>query len=347
MATIRISLTSPRDGEARLIDFLNESLPAECAGRGLATPSRSKIRRLVVAGAVSVDGRTTRIPAASAGTGRAITVLFDTDRAFSEREPDDISFELDESRVLYEDEAIIVVDKPAGLPVEATVVASRDHLHAAVKRYLHRAAGSVHEPYAGLLHRLDRETSGVVILTKTRAANASLHAQFLGHEIRKEYLALASRPTSDGKTAGRAAPNDATPREGDAFRVENRLARITAKSARGKWGPVRTGGDEAITDFEIERVCFSWLAVRAFPLTGRTHQIRVHLSGLGYPLLGDPLYGGPGRVAVVPAVSGNAKTLTVPRVMLHAKTVDFRHPLDGKLLTVSASVPEDFSPFLA
>ncbi len=348
MATHRISLTNASRPGARLIDLLNESLPEECASRGLAVLSRSKIRRLIVAGAVSLNGRPARIPAAGVGRGCSITVDIDTERAFFEREPEDIAFELGPDRVLFEDDAVIVVDKPAGLPSEATVVAARDHLHAAVKRYLHRAAGSRNEPYAGLIHRLDRETSGVIILTKKREANASLHAQFLDHSVSKEYLALARLPRTPRAPGG--GGERTIPGAGDAFRVENRLARITAKSARGQWGAVPEGGDEAITDFTVERVFPSYLAVRAVPLTGRTHQIRVHLSGLGYPILGDGLYGGPDRVdlrAEGAKRSDGARELVVPRVMLHAKTVSFRHPVDGRVVSVSAPLPEDFVPFLA
>lgn len=339
MATYRIPFKSPQRAGTRLIDFLNDSLPEEFARRGIPALSRSKIRRLIIAGAVSENGRPLRLPAAILGLNSALSVVIDTDRAFFEREPEDIAFELTKDRILYEDDAIIVVNKPAGIPVEATIVASRDHLHAAVKRYLHRATESRNEPYAGLLHRLDRETSGVIVLTKRRDANAALHAQFLEHLIRKEYLALAARPSDNIKGRPRALP-----RAGDELRVENRLARITSKSAAGKWGEVPSGGDEAITTFEIERVCPAYFSIKAWPLTGRTHQIRVHLAGLGYPILGDSLYGGPDRVAINSALTA---PVSVSRVMLHAKTITFRHPLDGSDLTVSAPIPEDFLPFLA
>ena len=273
---------------------------------------------------VSIDRKPVTVPAATVTPGASITVRIDASKAFYEREPDDIDFELEESRILYEDQGIIVIDKPSGLPSEATVVASRDHLHAAVKRYLWKTTQSRNEPYAGLLHRLDRETSGVIILTKTREANAPLHAQFQDHSIKKEYIAVSSAVLSRY-------------REGMTFRLENMIGRVTAKSARGKWGVVSKEGDLAITDFEVLRVTKEWTAIRARPQTGRTHQIRVHLSSIGLPIAGDSLYGGATRVSGLP----------VARVLLHAESITFAHPITAIPLTIKAPLPAEFQTFLA
>jgi len=306
----------------RLDDFLLAALPVELVRIPDApVMSKSKLRRLVVAGAVSVNGRQTRNMAQNLAAGTKIAVRFDTEKFAFEKQPDDIAFELTAERILFEDELVIVVDKPAGFPTEATMVASRDHLHAAVARYLARRDG-VESPYVGLHHRLDRETSGVILFTKDRAANPAVHNMFLEHKAQKTYQALAVRPAKMPKTV---------------FTVENDLGRITAKSAAGKWGAVKMGGDRAVTGFRILETGKRALLVEAVPLTGRTHQIRVHLAGEGLPILGDTLYGGP-------SVSGS---LRFPRVMLHARTLAFPHPADGRIVSASAPLPADFLEVLA
>lgn len=302
---------------ARLDDFLLAALPAALERIPDAPAmSKSKLRRLVVAGAVSVGGKQTRNMTQNLTAGTKVAVRFDTDKFAFEKQNDDIAFELTPERILFEDELVIAVDKPAGFPTEATMVASRDHLHAAVTRYLASRDGA-ESPYVGLHHRLDRETSGVILFTKDRAANAAVHKMFLEHLAQKTYQALAVRPAKMPKTA---------------FTVENELGRISAKSAAGKWGAVTKGGDHAVTVFRILETGKRALLVEARPLTGRTHQIRVHLALEGLPILGDVLYGGP-------SLSGG---ISFPRVMLHARTLAFPHPADGRTVTVSAPLPADF-----
>lgn len=310
-------------GTTRLDELLNETIPAELSrSRPDAAVSRSKIRRLIVAGAVSVNGRQERRPAASVSAGCAVTVRLDEDKLLFEKTPDDIEFEMTEERILHEDESILVVNKPAGLPTEATMVADRDNLHAALKRYLLARDKTRNEPYVGLHHRLDRETSGVILFTKARAVNAAVHDMFLNHRARKEYEALSS---FDGKTAAR--------QQGAEFAVENMLGRISSKSQAGKWGELTSGGDPARTDFRILGSYREGYRILAMPVTGRTHQIRVHLSGYGLPILGDALYGGPGAFR---------DGTPIRRVMLHAARLAFPHPATGMELTVEAPLPPDF-----
>lgn len=314
----------------RLDDLLNETLPGEIAKLNPeAEASRSKVRRLIVAGAVMVDGRQERRPATLLRKNCTVTITLDEDKFLFEKKPDDIPFEMSEDAILFEDESILVVNKPAGLPTEATMVQDRDHLHAAIKRYLLVRDHTRNEPYVGLHHRLDRETSGVILFTKTRAVNAAVHDMFLEHRAKKEYEALTLRPI-DG--------SGIVPEPNFMFFVENELGRITTKSQAGKWGALASGGDPARTDFTILEACGKWLRILAFPLTGRTHQIRVHLAGLGLPILGDTLYGG------ALSIPGG---FLVPRVMLHAERLTFPHPVTGMELTVKATLPDDFRKCLA
>jgi len=318
MSVYTLRLTQSKATPFPLGDFLALGLPGEL--EHIPNPpeiSKSKIRRLIIAGCVSVNGKQVRVPAFPLIKGSAVTVRFDTDKFGFEKKPDDIAFEMTEERILYEDESLLIVDKPAGIPTEATIVASRDHLHTAVKRFLQARDATRNEPYVGLHHRLDRETSGVVLFSKSRAVNPACHDIFEGHRARKEYEAI----TVAGKT-----PRDAC------FSVDNFLGRISAKSARAKWGAVPSGGEPAHTDFQILERLDRALRILALPLTGRTHQIRIHLAGLGLPLLGDELYGGPLAVA----------GYRIPRVMLHARSLSFPHPVTGIVMTVSAPLPSDF-----
>lgn len=317
----------PSRKAARLDELLNETIPAELARKNPdASVSRSKVRRLIVAGAVSVNGRQERRPAATLRAGDSVTVRLDEEKLLFEKTPDDIAFEMSKDRILYEDSEIIVINKPAGIPTEATMVADRDNLHAALKRFLLARDHTRNEPYVGLHHRLDRETSGVILFTKTRAVNAAIHEMFLEHRARKEYEALASGARKD-----RAC--NVNPAEGSAFSVENAIGRISSKSQAGKWGVLASGGDPARTDFRILGAYREGLRVLAMPVTGRTHQIRVHLSGYGLPILGDSLYGGP---------CAFRDGTPIHRVMLHAARLAFPHPVTGTELTVEAPLPADF-----
>lgn len=309
-----------------LMDFLQRSLPKELNRIvGTSDVSRSKLRRLIVAGAVNINNRQIRKPEVSVPKGTVVTVKLDTEKFSFEKQPDDIKFDLTPDRILFEDEAIIVVDKPANFPTEATMVQTRDYLQAAVQRFLLARDGLLpngEAPYVGLHHRLDRETSGVILFTKQRSANPGAHKMFLEHLAKKEYVALVIRPQ---KLPSRN------------FSVDNYMDRISPKSARGKWGAVHIGGEHALTKFKTIEERARGLLIQAMPETGRTHQIRVHLSGLQMPLYGDELYGGPTKI-------GN---WTVPRIMLHAVSLTFPHPIDGKEICVSAPIPQDFQDCLS
>ena len=151
--------------QIRLDIFLRNELPkkinTEC--------SNSKIRRLIIAGAVLVNGKTVLRPAFELRGSSKVFVQFDMEKFFYEKQPDDIQYEVDEADVLYEDENLIFLNKPAFFPVEQTITGNRDNLHDALVRYLWSKNKNLRNPpYAGIMHRLDRETSGVILFTKTR-----------------------------------------------------------------------------------------------------------------------------------------------------------------------------------
>lgn len=305
----------------RLDTFLREKLPAlpELSGKDV---SNSKIRRLILAGCVSVNGRQCTRPAFELRGRSTVAVNLDVEKFFFEKQPDDLDFVLTEKDVLFEDDVIIVVNKPAFLPVEQTITGNRKNLHDAVVDYLWKKNPSLRNPpYAGIMHRLDRGTSGVILFTKSRGVNKAVHDMFENHTCQKTYHALVSEIPAALKTGQ------------NAFTVELPLGRVSASSQAAKWGivPESKGGLYAKTTFciigpvSLKTECGfkKALLLEAKPLTGRTHQIRVHSSEKGMPLLGDVLYGGE----------------KWNRVMLHAFSLEFPHPLTKKMMTVSVKDP--------
>lgn len=218
--------------------------------------------------------------------------------------------------ILFEDAHIVVVDKPAGLITHPVTGADETSVVHALLHYtkgkLAPAGGTIRP---GIVHRLDRETSGAMVVAKTDAAFHGLIAQFAGREPDKEYLALV----------------DKCPRllSGTLSAAIDRHRNVRVRMA------VREDGREAQTDWVVEaRFGPQAALVRALPRTGRTHQIRVHLAHLGHPILGDRTYG----KFDLPIFEG----WPMPRVMLHAHRLRVTHPVTGKEMTFEAPVPADF-----
>lgn len=312
--------------KVRLDVLLREKLPA-LVGSEI---SNSKLRRLVISGSVSVNGRQVRVPSFEIFSGSEVKADVDEERLFFEKQPDDIDFMLTQKDVLYEDDFIIVVNKPSHLPTEETIVAGRKSLHGAVVDFLFErqkviAPNAKNPPYAGIMHRLDRDTSGVILFSKSRAVNKALHEAFEGRKVKKTYAAVVC----------------GVPRQ-KAFSVEFPMGRISPRSQAAKWGrlPEAKGGVPSRTGFELVKSFplqksrtdgsisgSSFSLMHCFPCTGRTHQIRVHLASVSLPILGDTLYGGK----------------PFCRIMLHAESLEFPHPVSGEILKVEAPLPAEFS----
>lgn len=321
----------------RLDVLLREKLPA-LVGSEI---SNSKLRRLIISGSVFVNGRQVRVPSFEIFSGSEVKVNVDEEKLFFEKKPDDIDFTLTQKNVLYEDDFIIVVNKPSHLPTEATIVESRKNLHDAVVDFLFArqkviAPNAKNPPYAGIMHRLDRDTSGVILFSKSRSVNKALHDAFENRKVKKSYVAVVCGVPKQEK-----------------FSVAFPMGRVSPKSQAAKWGklPESKGGVPSHTDFELLKISplqnsfpeaqknFSGekstvhcplSAIHCFPRTGRTHQIRVHLASVFLPILGDTLYGGK----------------TFGRIMLHAKSLEFPHPVSGETVKVDAPLPEEFNDFL-
>lgn len=274
--------------------------------------SRAHAQRLISDGRALVDGHRRRASDRLRG-GEQISVELST-APDPRLEPESMTL-----RVAYEDPAMLIVDKPAGLVVHpsaghATGTLVQGLMGRAIERG--EALGSIAGiGRPGIVHRLDKETSGLMVVAKTDAAQASLMRQFSDRSVEKEYLALVrgSAPAPRG-------------------RIEAPVGRHPADRLRMA---VVAGGREAVTEYEVlaEHGGFSLLSLR--PRTGRTHQLRAHLAYLGLPIVGDLRYGagaGPGGLA---------------RQFLHAARLTFERPVDGRRLTAWSQLPDDLSSCLA
>jgi RluA family pseudouridine synthase len=306
----------------RLDHFLAEALPG-VLGREI---TRSQVRRLIVAGAVTRDGRRERTASFSLVEGSRVEAGVDLAKLDAagpagRREPVVREFAWTPERVLFEDEWLILVDKPPSLPTQPTLDERRASVFTTLRDYLRQRDGR--EPYLGLHHRLDRDTSGVLLFTRDPRVNAGVAALFAGKIMRKTYQALA--------VAG--------PRGPEAWEVENHLGVIGRVGKASQYGAVHSGGDPAQTSFRVMERLPGALRLEARPHTGRTHQIRVHLAEGGRPIFGDAFYGGPTQLPV----GAGRGPVVVPRVMLHAATLEFQHPVTQVPLRIHSPLPADFA----
>lgn len=304
------------ESKIRLDELLRQNLP-KLTGLEL---SNSKIRRLIMAGCIRVNGREVRIPSYTVFVKSNVEAFIDKEKVLYEKQADDIIFEVTEESVLYEDEYLIFINKPAKFPTEKTIVTDRDNLHDAVVRYLWKKNPSLRNPpYVGIMHRLDKDTSGVILFTKTREVNKAIFDMFDSSKLElNETSEKNYRPVQ--KTYIAVVKDSVKIKE--SFTVKNFLGRITSKSAGCKWGevPESRGGLIAVTEFKVIKRDAGRCYLECHPITGRTHQIRIHLAGLGTPIYGDTLYNGD----------------KAERLFLHAKSLELTHPITGKKISVSA-----------
>jgi len=329
MALKKVSFrTTEQHRNLRFDQVLTDWLP-----KALGQPvSKGKVRKLIIAGAAYLNGTRVRIASKAVLPNIKIEVFVDLEKLNSSGPAKDIQFLMTPDRILFEDEDLIVVDKPPGIPTQPTIDEARENLFLSVKKFLAQRAGcSVTEVYLGLHHRLDRDTSGVILFTKSQRANPGVAAIFASHLAVKTYQALAY--TSERNSRPEVRPEKWPESWPETWTVKNYLGNIQSQGKRAKFGAVRAGGDFAHTDFKLIQRSGHVLRIEALLHTGRTHQIRVHLSEGGAPLLGDALYGGPMEV----------NRVKIPRVMLHAAHLTFPHPIHQNRISVHSSIPGDFS----
>jgi 23S rRNA pseudouridine1911/1915/1917 synthase len=309
----------PRSGEA--VGRLELVVPADAAGmrldRFLSTApgvgTRSQAKLLIDAGCVRVDGAARR-------NARPLRAGARVEVELRVAEPLAVEPEALPLRVLYEDEHLLAIDKPAGMVVHPAPGARRGTLVNALAHRLGALPGAGAPERPGIVHRLDRDTSGVLLVARTVAALEALARQFRERTVEKRYLAVV-RGTLTPATGRIDRPIGRHPRE---------RKRMSVRSRRGR---------AAITRWAVVERLPGATVVRLAPETGRTHQLRVHLAAAGHPIVGDRVYGArrAGRDAV-PAF---------PRQALHAEEIGFTHPASGARLLVRAPLPPDIEDLIA
>ncbi len=290
----------------------------------LGDVSRARVQHLIEQAQVLVDGASAKASLRLRG-GEEIKVLgpatLEPLRAIAEDIPLDI---------VFEDADLAVINKPAGMMVHAGAGSSEDARNRGtlVNALLHRFAtlsdvGGELRP--GIVHRLDKETSGLIVVAKNDEAHRKLGAQFAGREVKKTYIALVHGWVKDSQgTIRKSISRDSV-----------RRVRMTTR---------REGGREAITHYRVQRRIegafgkFTLLEVKID--TGRTHQIRVHLASLGHPVVGDTVYGAPATI------KGRGGSVGLERNFLHATALELRHPRTGERLAFARDLPGELVEFL-
>jgi len=299
------------------------ALPPEMAGRRLDQAlaqllpqySRTRIQRWIEEGAVRVNGLAARARDLVAGGETAFVEarLPPETGVAAEKLPLDI---------VHEDAALIVLNKAPGVVVHP---GAGNREHTLQNALLAHDAKLKRVPRAGLVHRIDKDTSGLLVVARTLEAQTALAAALAAHEVEREYLALCTGVMTGGGTVDQPIGRHRTQR---------------IKMA------VRSDGRAAVTHYRIEKRYRAHTLARVRLETGRTHQIRVHLAHAGYPIVGDPVYGGRRRL---PAGASPALTTTLAgfkRQALHAERLSFVHPRSGKSVSFNAPLPDDFAELL-
>jgi 23S rRNA pseudouridine1911/1915/1917 synthase len=277
----------------------------------IADWSRSRIQRLIEDGDVLVAGHTVK-SSYKLRAGDTVEVEL-TAPPLTEFSPEDIPLE-----IIHEDDALVVVNKPAGLVVHpAAGIANGTLANALVYHFnqLSKRAGRVRP---GIVHRLDRDTSGLIVVAKTEEAHESLADQFRAREVFKSYVALVH---------GRVRQ--------DSGRIDGAIARDPRNRTRMA---VVSGGRPALSLYSVRRSYDRFTLLDVEIKTGRTHQIRVHLEWLKHPVVGDAVYGG-GRDKTVPDPRLRARINAMGRQFLHAEQLGFRHPHTGEMMRFNAPLP--------
>ncbi len=269
--------------------------------------SRNRLQNWIRTGNVLVNGQPAGVRDKVWG-GESITVFPEPDAAAGPDEPEDIPLD-----IVFEDPAIIIINKPAGLVVHP---GNGNHKGTLLNALLHHTAGAADLPRAGIVHRLDKDTSGLMVVAKTLKAHTDLVRQMHGRSVKREYLAVVQGEIDGAGT------------------VDAPLARDPIVRTRRTVHPL---GKPAITHYAVEERFPSATLLRCSLETGRTHQIRVHMKHIGHPLVGDKTYSNVRR----------GRAMAFPRQALHAARLALNHPYTGERMEWEAPLPEDMESLLS
>jgi 23S rRNA pseudouridine1911/1915/1917 synthase len=282
----------------------------------LGDHSRAQLQRLIAEGCIRLRGTVAT---------RANTIVHEGDHVevdLPEPVPSDVAPEALPLDVLYQDEDIAVLNKPAGMVVHPGASHTSGTLVNALLHHMRDLSGIGGELRPGIVHRLDRGTSGVMVIAKNDAAHQELSRQFHDREIEKEYIALVWGVVQAGRRIDAAIGRDPANRQ-----------KMSARAKHAREAVTRITRAHHLPGLTLCQVAIH---------TGRTHQIRVHLSAIGHPIVGDALYGGVHR-----RVAGDIRAVQrLERPFLHAARLAFTHPRDGRRLEFIAPLPEDLMSVL-
>lgn len=321
---------------ARLDKALSRDVPEQ------ASLSRTRIARLLESEDVKINGVVETNPKAKVATGDAVAITVPV------AEESHIGAEDVPLDVIFEDDDLIVINKPAGMVVHPAPGSPSGTL---VNALLHHCgetlSGVGGEKRPGIVHRIDKETSGLLVVAKSDRAHHGLAAQFEKHTVERYYKAVVYGvpDANDPRLRGVKGVNF---EQGNIMRITTQLARH--KTDRQKQAVLFNGGRHAVTRSRIVKPMGMPVAaavIECWLETGRTHQIRVHMAHAGHGLIGDPVYGGRRKLALkaFPA-AGIEAAKTFPRQALHAAVLGFEHPVTGEMLRFEAPLPQDMSQLI-
>lgn len=297
----------------RLDRYLAESLPEL---------TRSQVKRLVESGEIRVDGQPVKAGYRLRG-GQVLAVRIPAAVPAAAR-PEEIPLD-----ILYEDRCLVVLNKPPGLVVHPAPGHSGGTLVNALLHHCPDLAGIGGELRPGIVHRLDKGTSGVMVVTKDEVTHNDLAGQFKAHSISRSYLALVHGVVQkDRGTVDRPIGRHPVDRK-----------KMSSKSRAGRRAVTHW---EVLRRFDRDRLTLLELRLE----TGRTHQIRVHLSELNLPLVGDPVYGRPSRASALSDLHLRQLVQKLQRQFLHARMLGFRHPASHSWMEFTSPLPEDLAGIL-
>ena len=334
MPTHIVTVEIGPDPAPRLDKALARDVPEE------AHLSRSRLMRLIAEGAVRLNGSPVTDPRAKVAEGDVIAITVE-EAADVETAPEPIALD-----IRHEDADLIVINKPAGMVVHPAPGSPGGTL---VNALLHHFGGNLSgvggEKRPGIVHRIDKDTSGLLVVAKSDAAHHGLADQFAAHTVDREYTALCHGlpDAGDPRLNGVKGVNF---EQGGILKITTQLARH--KTDRQRQAVLFQGGRHAVTRVRVEEPLGPVTRVTCRLETGRTHQIRVHMAHVGHALVGDPVYGGRRKVSDKLLGPDLAHAInTFPRQALHAARLGFIHPVTGAEMSFEADLPQDMADLIA
>ena len=332
MSDISITVRIGAEPPPRLDKALARDVPED------AHLSRSRLARLIAEGAVRRDGVAVTDTKAGVAEGDVFEI------AVAPPVETDMSAEAIPLDIVFEDADLLVVNKPAGMVVHPAPGSPAGTLvNALLHHFGDDLSGVGGEKRPGIVHRIDKDTSGLLVVAKSDAAHHGLAAQFADHSIVRQYLAVCHGVPDPGAPRLRGT-RGVSIEQGATIKITTSLARH--KTDRQKQAVLFQGGRHAVTRVQVIETFGDHAALISCRLeTGRTHQIRVHLAHAGHGLIGDQTYGGKRRLPG--AAPGAEAAKTFPRQALHAATLGFEHPVTGAEMLFEAPLPEDLAELLS